>query len=37
MSPVGRVLRLTLLTPDIVEVFVDGRQPARVCYDDPQE
>lgn len=27
---VGRVLRLTLLAPDIVEVIVNGRQPAEV-------
>jgi hypothetical protein len=27
-SYVGRVLRLTLLAPDIVEVILDGRQPA---------
>ena len=25
---VGRVLRLTLLAPDIVEAILDGRQPA---------
>jgi hypothetical protein len=29
-SYVGRVLRLTLLAPDIVEAIVDGRQPADV-------
>ena len=28
-SYVGRVLRLTLLAPDIVEAILDGRQPAR--------
>jgi hypothetical protein len=27
-SYVGRVLRLTLLAPDIVEAILDGRQPA---------
>jgi hypothetical protein len=27
-SYVGRVLRLTLLSPEIVEAFLDGRQPA---------
>ena len=29
-SYVGRVLRLTLLAPDTVEMIVDGRQPADV-------
>jgi hypothetical protein len=29
-SYVGRVLRLTLLAPDIVEAILDGRQPAEV-------
>jgi hypothetical protein len=29
-SYVGRVLRLTLLAPDIVEVILDGRQPAEM-------
>jgi len=29
-SYVGRVLRLTLLAPDIVEVILDGRQPTEV-------
>ena len=28
VSYVGRVLRLTLLAPHIVEVILDGRQPA---------
>lgn len=28
-----RVLRLTLLAPDIVEVILDGRQPARLQMD----
>jgi hypothetical protein len=27
-SYVGRVLRLTLLAPDIIEAILDGRQPA---------
>ena len=27
-SYVGRVLRLTLLAPDIVEAILDGRQPS---------
>jgi hypothetical protein len=27
-SYVGRVLRLTLLAPEIVEAILDGRQPA---------
>ncbi len=29
-SYVGRVLRLTLLAPDIVEAILDGRQPAHI-------
>ena len=29
-SYVGRVLRLTLLAPDIVEAILGGRQPAKV-------
>jgi hypothetical protein len=29
-SYVGRVLRLTLLAPDIVEAILDGRQPAQM-------
>jgi hypothetical protein len=29
-SYVGRVLRLTLLAPDIVEAILGGRQPAEV-------
>ena len=29
-SYVGRVLRLTLLAPDIVEAILDGRQPAEL-------
>jgi hypothetical protein len=30
---VGRVLRLTLLAPDIVEAILNGRQPARLQLD----
>ena len=30
---VGRVLRLTLLSPDIVEVILGGRQPAGLQLD----
>jgi hypothetical protein len=29
-SYVGRILRLTLLAPDIVEAMLDGRQPAQM-------
>jgi hypothetical protein len=32
-SYVGRVLRLTLLAPDIVEVILDGRQPVSLRLD----
>ena len=32
-SYVGRVLRLTLLTPGIVEAIVNGRQPAALQLD----
>ena len=32
-SYVGRVLRLTLLAPDIVEAILDGRQPAGLQLD----
>ena len=31
---VGRVLRLTLLAPDIVEAILGGRQPARLQLED---
>jgi hypothetical protein len=31
---VGRVLRLTLLAPDIVEAILDGRQPAELQLED---
>ena len=30
---VGRVLRLTLLAPDIVEMILNGRQPAKLTLD----
>ena len=33
-SYVSRVLRLTLLAPEIVEAIVDGRQPAELQLDD---
>ena len=32
-SYVGRVLRLTLLAPEIVEAIVHGRQPAGLQLD----
>ena len=31
---VSRVLRLTLLAPEIVEAILDGRQPAEMQVDD---
>jgi hypothetical protein len=31
---VSRVLRLTLLAPEIVEAVLDGRQPAELQLDD---
>ena len=30
----SRVLRLTLLAPEIVEAILDGRQPAELQLDD---
>jgi hypothetical protein len=33
-SYVSRVLRLTLLAPDIVEAIIDGRQPAELQLDN---
>ena len=33
-SYVGRVLRMTLLAPDIVETILNGRQPAELQLDD---
>ena len=33
-SYVSRVLRLTLLAPDIAETILDGRQPAELQLDD---
>jgi len=31
---VSRVLRLTLLAPEIVEAILDGRQPPKMQFDD---
>jgi len=31
---VSRILRLTLLSPEIVEAILDGRQPAELQLDD---
>lgn len=33
-SYVSRILRLTLLSPDIVEAIVTGRQPSMLQVDD---
>ncbi|MGJ5029105.1 hypothetical protein ACQR1I_19860 [Bradyrhizobium sp. HKCCYLS2038] len=33
-SYVSRILRLTLLSPDIIEAIVDGRQPPTMQVDD---
>jgi hypothetical protein len=33
-SYVSRLLRLTLLAPEIVEAILDGRQPAETKLDD---
>ena len=31
---VGRVLRMTLLAPDVIEAIVNGRQPAELQLDE---
>ena len=33
-SYLGRVLRLTLLSPSIIEAILEGRQPANLGLDD---
>jgi hypothetical protein len=33
-SYVSRILRVTLLAPEIVEAILDGRQPAELQLDD---
>ena len=33
-SYVGRVLRLTLLSPTLIEAILEGRQPANLELDD---
>ena len=34
LSYVSRILRLTLLAPEIVEAILNGRQPAELQLDD---
>jgi hypothetical protein len=34
-SYLGRILRLTLLSPSIIEAILEGRQPATLELDDP--
>jgi hypothetical protein len=36
-SFVGRLLRLTLLAPDIQEAILDGRQPKGMQLEEPME